>query len=110
MTDMHPDQPNEHAMGLVVPFVACTSQGGPFDDESFVNGFDCGVLHTEMRILHEVGGTPRARWVKPGTIEQVDLLAMHNGFVVKRGETDDASECTWVEFVPVDPHAVIADD
>lgn len=109
MDDVDPDQPEQHAMGLLVPFTACASQGGPFDDDAFVHGFDCGVIHTEMRILGEVGGTPRARWVKPGILGQVDLIAMHNRFTIERGETDECSGCIWVAFAPVDPHAVIVD-
>ena len=85
-------------MGLVVPFTACQSQGGPFEDDAFVHGFDVGALHAEMQILAAVGATPRARWLKPGILDQADLFAMHHGYVMKRGETEPAAGWVHVEF------------
>lgn len=111
MTDIDPDQPQQPGMGLIVPFTACASQGGPFDDEAFINGVDCGVLHAEMRMLGTVGATPLARWVKPGILDQLDLIAMANRYVMKRGETDEASGCVWCSFSPAGcVHGVVADD
>lgn len=99
MTDTEPSgEPGE--MALTVPFTACVSNGGPYDDEAFAAGFDCGAMHTEMLLLRTIGATPAARLVKPGVLDQLDLLAMHNRYTIKRGETDEASGWVWVSFTP----------
>jgi hypothetical protein len=94
------DQPEPEALSLAVPFTVCASEGGPFDDAAFVGGFDCGVMHTEMRLLSRIGATPAARWVKPAILDQLDLLAMDSGYTIKRGEADPASGFVWVTFTP----------
>jgi len=110
MTD--PDTPHGHEeLGLAVPFTACASAGGPYDDKAFVGGFDCGVMHTEMRLMRTVGATPAARLVKPGILDQLDLLAMDNGYTIKRGETDPASGWVDVTFLPGGcEHTLLGDD
>lgn len=58
------------------------------------------AAHTEMLLLRAIGATPMPRWVKPGILDQLDLLAMHNRYTIKRGETDEASGWVWVSFSP----------
>lgn len=98
MTDPQ-DQPQHDGHSLAVPFTACASNGGPYDDQAFVGGFDCGAMHTEMRLLRTLGATPAARWVKPAILDQLDLLAMDSGYTIKRGRVDEASRWTWVQFI-----------
>lgn len=40
------DDHEEHdaEFGLVMPFVVCESQGGPYDDNAYVAGFEAGNL------------------------------------------------------------------
>jgi hypothetical protein len=94
------DNENPDALSLAVPFTVCASAGGPYDDAAFVGGFDCGVMHTEMRLLRTIGASPAERWVKAPILDQLDLLAMNNGYTIKRGETDEASGWVHVSFTP----------
>lgn len=71
----------------VMPFVVCTSQGGPYDDAPFVAGVRFGDLHRLMRSLPPEITTFRHvdYWA---LMPQIDLLAMH-----ERWQVDvDASE------------------
>lgn len=38
----------EPELSLVMPFVVCTSEGGPYEDESFVAGWDLGTLDARL--------------------------------------------------------------
>lgn len=83
---------------LVMPFVICQSEGGPYEDEAFVAGFTCGTLDAELRALAQLAATPAARWVRPAHLPQVDLIAMHHGYTSTAGEADPASGWHLVTF------------
>lgn len=65
--------------GLVMPFVACTSQGGPYDDDSFVAGFTCAFIEAMMAEPH---GYTIERAVPPALLPQLDLIAMRHGWTL----------------------------
>lgn len=74
---------DDDELRLVYPFVVCASEGGPYDDESFVAGVQFGQL---MERLNHVSGWEQATVLTTirDTLEaQVDLLAMDAGFVVR---------------------------
>lgn len=50
-----PDRPEPEAMTLVVPFIVCTSKGGPYDDDSFVAGYQAGAVDRMLAIASAVG-------------------------------------------------------
>lgn len=60
--------------GLVLPFVACESAGGPYEDQAFVAGFQAGQLASAMEALRP-GQSVEATVVAP-LERQVDLIAM----------------------------------
>ena len=70
---------DEASYGLVMPFVACTSKGGPFDDAAYVAGFEMGRLDEELRSAGHClnGGTTT---IHAGNAEQADLICMRHGF------------------------------
>lgn len=76
------ERPEElDVMGLVMPFVVCASKGGPYDDASFVAGFECGQIDRQL------GQEAPRRYapdlpVHAGNVPQLDLIAMRNGYVV----------------------------
>ena len=88
MTSDHQDEPEEHGYGLVMPFVACASQGGEYPDEAFVAGFDCGQLWAELSDCKRLHALPIDRFVKTGIVRQIDLIAMHYEFAVTFGEEE----------------------
>lgn len=65
--------------GLLFPFVVCVSNGGPFDDQAFAAGYECGQIASRLAagrhvLLQEVVRTPN--------VPQLDLIAMHYGYTL----------------------------
>lgn len=75
---------------LIVPFVVCRSCGGPYDDASFVRGFEVGRI-AEKLARHdwdEIAAT-----VHEDVVHQLDLIAMRQGYVIiDRPEDETAAE------------------
>lgn len=76
---------------LVTPFVLVRSNGGPYDDASFVAGSVCGGLFIELEMCATQRAVPRVRWLRPEILPQVDLIAMKYGYRLIRGDLDEAS-------------------
>lgn len=81
---------------LVMPFVAVTSKGGPYDDAAYVAGYEMGVLEGQLSGAHDpvegTSGPPgvgTVRWIRKANADQVDLIAMKHGRRVEFGETFD---------------------
>lgn len=86
---------------LVMPFIACVSQGGSFDDEAFVAGYRCGVTDgilagPQAEMLEVVAHQPE--------LAQLDLIAMRNGFTMTSERADD--EWFHVTFARSTPRSV----
>lgn len=67
----------------MLPFVVCRSRGGPYDDESFVAGFQCGEIDRALSVAYLV----RAQQVRFPTVyarllPQLDLVAMRHLYQV----------------------------
>lgn len=86
------DEPEGEAMELVMPFIVCQSNGGPYDDESFVAGFQAGEINYAMKLLAQIGVATRLHWpiVRSALKEQIDLMAMQHGFGAVKFEASDA--------------------
>lgn len=84
---------------LVVPFVVCESEGGSYDDQAFVAGFECGRLDVVL-----AGQRKRVEMVvRAASLPQVDLLAMRHGYVLEAEPWEEAPD-EWVlaSLVPCD--------
>lgn len=64
---------------LVMPFVLCQSNGGPYDDAAFVAGFSCAKLDTALRELKVWAVQEWVQYLSSTVMPQVDLIAMHHG-------------------------------
>lgn len=74
---------------IVMPFVACRSQGGAYDDDAFVAGWRLAELDAELR----AAGTPeRTVTIRPADHAQADLIAMRHGYRLTTVESTDPSE------------------
>lgn len=73
------EENDEGGYALVMPFVAVKSNGGHYDDESFAAGFECGKIDAVLAIS---GMRIISRWVALGWLEQLDLIAMKNGYKI----------------------------
>ena len=77
------DEPDDTGYELVMPFVVCQSNGGPYEDEAFVAGWELGKLDVELPAHAALGYQSLSRLAHAGTVPQVELLAMKHGFRVK---------------------------
>jgi hypothetical protein len=70
------NEEEESEYGLIMPFVVCQSNGGPYEDRPFVAGVRIGVLIQRM-----TNGEPEiSSYEYPAMLPQIDLLAMHYGY------------------------------
>jgi hypothetical protein len=81
---------DEHEAELVMPFVVCKSEGGPFEDEAFVCGVRFGQHRYELSTCQ--GVIMWADYITPQMVPQYDLLAMDLGFVMTI-EPADVESC-----------------
>lgn len=89
------DEPQPMAMTLVVPFVVCASNGGPYDDESFAAGFQAGVVDRMLAVALGVGAervsVPFA--VRTALVRQLELIGMHRYFpIVEVAEIEESPD------------------
>ena len=90
-----PDDDNDEAdYGLVMPFVVCQSEGGPYESQAFVSGVSCGVIDETLRQLaalaqHGLTAATVERYVAPALLPQLDLVAMRHGFTLTSEAWDE---------------------
>lgn len=71
---MEPD--SEDGMNLVMPLIVVASNGGPYDDQSFVAGMNLQQLWCVL----ERKPMSYQQFVRSSLVPQIDLLAMHFGY------------------------------
>lgn len=69
----------EKSYDLVMPFVLCMSEGGPYEDDAFAAGWVCGEFDRELR-PGSVWGPTLERTVRTAVLPQLDLIAMRYGY------------------------------
>jgi len=74
---------DEVEYGLVMPFVACVSKGGPYDDESFVAGYQAALISGQLRMGSGIGAKRFETMAYSELAEQIDLIAMQWGYSVE---------------------------
>lgn len=77
------DRPEDDEDGydLVYPFVACASQGGPYDDDAFVAGVQLGRIDQALQIAEVLGTRSLGPYnVRPEILRTVELAGMARGF------------------------------
>lgn len=89
----------EPAYELVMPFVVCQTQGGPYDDEAFVAGWILGALDVRLEQL-AADRRPLTISVRAASLPQVELLAMKHGYLTAVEPYEDApDEWSTVTFI-----------
>lgn len=68
------DHQDDAEYGLVMPFVVCEDQGGPYKADAFV----AGVWYGQIDSVLKLGGL-WSGYVPSPLVPQLDLLAMHYG-------------------------------
>lgn len=64
---------------LLIPFVACRSNGGAYDDDSFTAGVQFGMIFVEAGMLTRKTGSTKQWHVRTQLVPQMDLVAMVYG-------------------------------
>lgn len=89
---------NEYS--LVMPFTPAVLSGdGPYDDNAFVAGYQCGQIDRSLQVIRAAQGTGMESMVYTPLIPQLELIAMRHGLVL---ETEDTGTEGWtfVKFRP----------
>lgn len=79
------DDEAAHSFGLVLPFVAVESKGGPFADDAYVAGYEAGRM--DCYLEHAV--VPFAMPVHDENVAQLDLIAMRHGWTMTTEDSGD---------------------
>lgn len=77
MTDEDPGD-----LALVYPYVVCVTAGGPYDDDSFVAGAQCAEIDQLLGLAATIGASSFHKVVFAELVPQLDLVAMHYGYVM----------------------------
>jgi hypothetical protein len=87
------DEAAEHE--LVMPFVAVTSEGGPFDDEAYSGGWEMGALDMFL-----AANRPpfHGQHILAENAKQADLIGMKHGYKVTVRVMDDNPDWSWLEL------------
>lgn len=89
----------EAEFGLVVPFIACVSKGGPFDDKTFVAGFQAGQVYAKLHAARAADATEVVVCVNHLLVDQLELVGMDAGFPVMVAEPwPEAPEWVYLTF------------
>lgn len=91
------DQPDD-AYSLVMPFIACQSQDGPYEDDAFVAGYQAGQIDRSLAAVAVVCGSELQATVNTALVPQLDLVAMNHGFQMEAADAADAEGWTFVTF------------
>jgi hypothetical protein len=83
---------------LVMPFVAAVSNGGRYEDEAFVAGFQAGQLHTKLEAAYQAGATEVVFTIGEHVVRQAELSGMKVGFPMMRAESTIVPQWTQVTF------------
>lgn len=80
---------DETGWELVMPFVVCASQGGPYDDEAFVAGFELGRIDRELAIYAALNHASLSFQIRTELVPQLELLAMRERYTLRTGYEHD---------------------
>jgi hypothetical protein len=90
------DLPEPDASELVFPFIACLSEGGRYDDDAFVAGYQCGRIDNALAAMAAVGADRATYTVRTDLVKQLELIGMHHRFNVTAEACDDADHWSFV--------------
>lgn len=87
----------EPRYSMVMPFLAVTSKGGPYDDEAYVAGYEMGLLDAR---LAEARPDLLETTIHTTNVAQADLIAMQHGYQCTAQPSVDLPEWTHVTLRP----------
>ncbi len=67
-------------MELIMPFVACASQEGPYEDQAFVAGYQSGQINQVLTVGAAIGARSFTFTIYTPLAKQMDLIGMRHGY------------------------------
>lgn len=92
MSDNPFDHEHEEGYGLVMPFVVCKTNDGPYDDESYACGWEMAVLDERLKIAKAANAVIHSVMIHAGNLPQLELVLMKFGILRGEVEGDDDPE------------------
>jgi hypothetical protein len=91
-----PDDGDDPFYELVMPFVVCATNGGPYDDAAYCAGWEAGVIDSTLGIAKSLQSVGHLTLLCRGDNRaQIDLLLMKHEFdLLESSETDDGEWIT----------------
>lgn len=83
---------DERSFELLMPFVVCESNGGPYDDDAFAAGWHAGTISTRLEAKPAV----LVEFVRSQLVPQLDLVAMQRGYRMTAEPWDEQPD-EWTE-------------
>lgn len=72
---------DEQRFSLVMPFVVVHSTGGPYDDDAFAAGWQCGSIDRALAVAQAANAqTVHVKMVRSAVTRQLELIGMHRGY------------------------------
>jgi hypothetical protein len=84
-------EPEEVEYDLVMPFMVCRSRGGPYEDESFVAGWELATIDVRLTQC-AVDRLPLNVPIHTPSLPQAELIAMSHGYLMAAEPYEDAPE------------------
>ena len=98
----------EDEYALVMPFVVCSSEGGPYESRAFVAGFRLGTVDATLRLTAPIEFEV---YLDPAEVPQADLIAMHHGYTLTTVPWDEhPDEWVYSRFIKAAPLAEDSND
>jgi hypothetical protein len=92
------DRPFDHEdYELLVPFVACSDHGGPFEPIPYTAGFEMGKFWQQCETMRSIGRPSMRCLIRRDNKAQADLIAMHFGMECLDEPIDDE----FSEWLPI---------
>lgn len=103
------DSVHDGEFRMLMPFVVCEDQGGPYKADAFAGGYTASRLDETLRTLAflKSNGLTLATvqaYVPPALVPQLDLIAMRHGFTLYHEPWDEHPEdWTLATFALISP-------
>lgn len=97
MTGAHSEETTDDGgttrWGMLYPFLAVKSKGGPYDDDAFVGGAQLGRVDTLLQVAETMDAIRRLSFtVRTTLVKTLELAGMARGFPLMEAETIQATD------------------
>ncbi len=91
--------PDDAHLELVMPFIVCETNGGPFEDQAYCAGWEAGVIDCKLMALSAFGQSATDLLCVEANWPQVSLILMKHGWNVDESSMSIADGWVSVKVV-----------